>query len=130
VLAISAELDLRENRLDAAGEQLTCAWTTATRLADPCWLAVTGRGLGLLAARRGNTGTAIQWLDGAYHQTSDLPPLVCRWIDIATLDAICDVTTTAGLPRARAAVAELTGLSERARMPAYAAKARDYLTRL
>lgn len=130
VLAVSAELDLHEGRLDAAGEQLTCAWTTATRLADRCWLAVTGRGLGLLAARRGNTAEALQWLDGAYHQTANLPPLVCRWIDIATLDAICDVTTTAGLPRARAAVAELAGLAAHAGMPAYAAKARGYLTRL
>jgi len=68
VLAVSAELDLHEDRLDPAGEQLTCAWTLATRLADPCWLAVTGRGLGLLAARRGNTAEAMQWLDGAYHQ--------------------------------------------------------------
>jgi len=130
VLAVSAELDLHEDRLDPAGEQLTCAWTLATRLADPCWLAVTGRGLGLLAARRGNTAEAMQWLDGAYHQTSDLPPLVCRWIDAATLDAICDVATSHRLPRARAAVAELTGLGEQARMPAYAARARTYRARL
>lgn len=130
VLAVSAELDLHENRLDAAGERLTCAWMTATRLADPCWLAVTGRGLGLLAARRGNVAEAMQWLDGAYHQTGDLPPLVCRWIDAATLDAICDVATANGLPRAGAAVAELAGLGERARMPAYAARARGYRSHL
>jgi DNA-binding SARP family transcriptional activator len=130
VLAVSAELDLHEDRLDAAGEQLTCAWTTATRLADPCWLAVTGRGLGLLAARRGNAAEAMQWLDGAYHQTGDQAPLVCRWIDAATLDAICDVATTSRLPRARAVVAELAALSEHARMPEYAGRARAYQARL
>jgi tetratricopeptide (TPR) repeat protein len=130
VLAVSAELDLHENRLDAAGEQLTCAWTIATRLADPCWLAVTGRGLGLLAARRGNIAEAMQWLDGAYHQTSDLPPLVCRWIDAATLDAICDVATTHRQPRAKAAVAELASLGEHARMPEYSGRARTYQARL
>jgi hypothetical protein len=42
--------------------------------AAPGRLAVTGRGLGLLAARRGNTAEAMRSLDGAYHQTSDLPP--------------------------------------------------------
>jgi DNA-binding SARP family transcriptional activator len=126
VLAVAAELDLREDRLESAGEQLTAAWTLATGLADPCWLAVTGRGLGLLAARRGDTATALQWLDGAYHQTGDLPPLVCRWIDAATLDAICEVTTAAGLPRAGAAVAELAALGERARMPLYADRARTH----
>jgi hypothetical protein len=130
VLAVSAELDLHENRLDSAGEQLACAWTTATRLADPCWLSVTGRGLGLLAARRGNVAEAMQWLDGAYHQTSDVPPLVCRWIDAATLDAICDVATTNALPRAAAAVAELAALSEQARMPGYTAQAHVYRSRL
>jgi DNA-binding SARP family transcriptional activator len=130
VLAVCAELDLHENRLDAAGERLTGAWMTATRLADPCWLAVTGRGLGLLAARRGNVAEAMQWLDAAYHHTSELPPLVCRWIDAATLDAICDVSTTNGLPRATAAVAELAALSEHARMPGYVARARVYRSHL
>lgn len=130
VLAVSAELDLHENRLDAAGEQLTCAWTTAIRLADPCWLSVTGRGLGLLAARRGNVAEAMQWLDGAYHPTSDVQPLVCRWIDAATLDAICDVATTNGLPRAVAAVAELAAMSQRDRMPGYAGRADVYRSRL
>ena len=126
VLAVAAELDLHENRPDSAGEQLAAAWTTATRLADPCWLAVAGRGLGLLAAHRGDIPEAMQWLDGAYHQTTDLPPLVCRWIDAATLDTICEVATTHDLPRAPTAVAELAALSETARMPAYAARADAY----
>lgn len=130
VLVVSAELDLHEDRLDAAGERLTGAWTTATRLADPCWLAVAARGLGLLAARRGRPAEAMQWLDGAYHQATDVSPLVCRWIDAATLDAICDVTTTFALPRAQAAVAELADLSRHARMPAYAARARAHQARL
>jgi DNA-binding SARP family transcriptional activator len=130
VLAVSAELDVHEDRLDAAGEQLSVAWTIATRLADPCWLSITGRGLGLLAARQGRPAEAMQWLDGAYHQTSDLPPLVCRWIDVATLDTICEVATAFTLPRATAAVAELAGLSQHARMPAYAARARAYQARL
>lgn len=129
-LAISGELDLLEGRIDTAGEQLTCAWTMATRLGDPCWLAVTGRGLGLLAARRGDTAEAMQWFDGAYHQTSDLPPLICRWIDAATLDAICDVAATHRLPRARAAVAELAALGEHAGMPEYSSRARTYEGRL
>lgn len=130
VLAVSAELDLLEDRLESAGEQLGAAWALATELGDPCWLAVIGRGLGLLAARRGNVDEAMQWLDGAYHQTTDLPPPICRWIDAATLDAICDVTTVHGLPRATAAVAELAGLSEYTRMPEYSARARTYRARL
>ncbi|GIE03207.1 hypothetical protein Adu01nite_45570 [Paractinoplanes durhamensis] len=126
VLAVAAELDLHEGRLDDAGQQLAAAWTTAVRLADPCWLSVTGRGLGMLAARRGNPAEAMQWLDGAYHRTTDRPPLICRWMDAATLDAICDVATAFRLPRAEAAVAELTALSTKARLPGYAAKARHY----
>ncbi|MET3425904.1 DNA-binding SARP family transcriptional activator [Actinoplanes tereljensis] len=126
VLAIAAELDLHEGRLDEAGQRLAAAWTTAVRLGDPCWLSVTGRGLGLLAARRGNPAEAIRWLDGAYHRTTDRPPLICRWMDAATLDSICDVATAFRLPRARAAVAELASLGARARLPIYAARARAY----
>ncbi|GIM91371.1 AfsR/SARP family transcriptional regulator [Paractinoplanes toevensis] len=126
VLAIAAELDLHEGRLDEAGQQLAAAWTTTLRLADPCWLSVTGRGLGLLAARRGDPTEAMRWLDGAYHRATDRPPLICRWMDAATLDSICEVATTFRLPRARAAVAELVALSSTARLPGYAARARTY----
>ncbi|MEU4624749.1 BTAD domain-containing putative transcriptional regulator [Actinoplanes sp. NPDC023801] len=130
VQAVSAELDIREDRLDSAGELLSCAWTTAVRLADPCWLAITGRGLGLLAARQGDVPAAMRWLDSAYHRTSDLPPQVCRWIDAATIDTICDVATTHRLPRAAASVTELEALAHHARMPLYAARARTYRARL
>ncbi|MEV6299980.1 BTAD domain-containing putative transcriptional regulator [Actinoplanes sp. NPDC051861] len=130
VLAVSAELDLLENRFDAAGEQLATAWTSAVQLADPCWLAITGRGLGLLAARQGDPAGAIQWLDSAYHRTDHLPPQVCRWIDAATIDTICEVATTYRLPRAAASVAELAALAEHARMPQYAARARAFQHRL
>jgi DNA-binding SARP family transcriptional activator len=130
VQTVSAELDLREDRLDSAGELLSCAWTTAVQLADPCWLAITGRGLGLLAARQGDVTAAMRWLDSAYHQTNDLPPQVCRWIDAATIDTISDVATTHRLPRAMASVAELEALAHLARMPLYAARARAYRARL
>ncbi|MEU4236360.1 BTAD domain-containing putative transcriptional regulator [Actinoplanes sp. NPDC026619] len=129
-LAVAAELDLHEGRLDEAGQQLAAAWTAAVRLSDPCWLSVTRRGLGLLAARRGNPAEALQWLDGAYHPATDRPPPICRWMDADTLDAICDVATTFRLPRARAAVAELAALGSQTRMPVYAAKARTYATLL
>jgi DNA-binding SARP family transcriptional activator len=130
VLAVSAELDLHEDRVAAAGEQLSGAWTSAVRLADPCWLAITGRGLGALAARQGDATAALQWLDSAYHRTDHLPPQVCRWIDAATIDTICDVSITYRLPRAAARVAELAALADRARMPWYAARARSYQARL
>ncbi|MEU4157230.1 BTAD domain-containing putative transcriptional regulator [Actinoplanes sp. NPDC026670] len=124
--AVSAELDLLEGRADSAGELLACAWTAAVELADPCWLAITGRGLGLLAARQGDVTAAMQWLDSAYHQTGAGLPQVCRWIDAATIDTICEVATAYGLPRAAAGVAELEALAVRARMPRYAARARYF----
>lgn len=130
VLAVSAELDLHEGRPGSAGEQLACAWTTAVELADPCWLAITGRGLGLLAAHQGDIAGAMRWLDSAYHRTDNLPPQVCRWIDAATIDTICDVATTHRLPRAAAAIAELEALAHHARMPRYVARARAYRSRL
>jgi DNA-binding SARP family transcriptional activator len=126
VLAVAAELNLHQDRLDEAGQQLAASWTTAVRLGDPCWLSIAGRGLGLLAARRGNPAEAMQWLDGAYHRTTDRPPLICRWMDAATLDAICDVATTYRLPRAAPAVAELAALGNDTRMPFYTARARAY----
>jgi len=94
VLAIQAELDLEEGNLDLAGERLTGAWSLATRLSDPCWLSVVGRGLGVLAARRDNPDEALLWLDGAYREPDHGVPLVSRWIDAATLDSICDLTTS------------------------------------
>jgi len=130
VLAQSAELDLHEGRFDTAGEQLACAWTSAVQLGDPCWLAIVGRGLGLLAARHGDPTTAMRWLDSAYYRPDGKPPQVSRWINTATIDTICDVATTHELPRAAANVAELEAVADHTRMPAYAVRTRAYQARL
>jgi DNA-binding SARP family transcriptional activator len=129
VLALSAELDLHEGRLDQAGEQLACAWAMATDLHDQCWLSVTGRALGLLAERRGNLKEALRWLDGARTEPSDNPK-ICRWIDVSTLDSICDISATHRLPRAQAMISQLADLSTTAGMPDYLARSRAYAAKL
>jgi len=129
VLVLSAEFDLHGGRLEEAGEQLTCAWTIASELHDRCWLSVTGRGLGLLAERRGDVQEAVAWLDGACATPSDNPQ-TCRWMEISALDSLCEVSVRHRLPQARSLVAQLSGVATSAAMPHYLARSRTYTTRL
>jgi tetratricopeptide (TPR) repeat protein len=129
VLALSAEVDLHQGRLDQAGEQLAGAWAMATELRDRCWLSVTGRALGLLAERRGNLQEALRWLDDARTDPDDNPK-ICRWIEVSTLDSICDISTTHRLPRARTMISQLAGISATSGMPDYLARSRAYAARI
>jgi DNA-binding SARP family transcriptional activator len=129
VLALSAEIDLHQGRLDQAGEQLACAWAMATELRDHCWLSVTGRALGLLAEHRGDLTEALRWLDDARADSGD-NPTICRWIEVNTLDSICDISTTHRLPRAHAMISRLAEVSAAADMPGSLARSRAYAARI
>ena len=101
----------------------------ATELRDRCWLSVTGRALGLLAERRGNLKEALGWLDDACADPDDNPK-ICRWIEVSTLDSICDISARHRLPRARTMISQLAGISAMAGMPDYLARSRAYAARM
>ena len=49
-----AEVDLLHGRIDQAADRFEHAFALGCQLADPCWEGIAGRGLGLVAAARGD----------------------------------------------------------------------------
>ena len=85
-----AELDLVGGDLDRAEERFEHAFALGCQVGDPCWESVALRGVGLVAAARGDVTRALELLLDA--------PRVCRrlpdtysWIDAYGLDALCAV---------------------------------------
>jgi hypothetical protein len=85
-----AEVDLACGDVDRAEERLEHAFALGCQVGDPCWESVAMRGLGLVAAARGELGRAFELLLDA--------PKVCRrlpdtylWIEAYGLDALCAV---------------------------------------
>jgi DNA-binding SARP family transcriptional activator len=88
--AMLALVDLRENRIDAAGDALEHAFTIACQIADPCWEGIACRGLGLVEAARGRAPQALAWLtDGRARCNRVAHPY--QWIHGWILDGMCAI---------------------------------------
>jgi len=61
-LSWRAEVAMRAGRLDEAAELFSRAHTLALEVGDPCWESLACRGLGLVAAQRGDQTTAARLL--------------------------------------------------------------------
>ncbi|GIH22097.1 hypothetical protein Aph01nite_04070 [Acrocarpospora phusangensis] len=83
---LQAELDLHAERLEEAGDALEHAWELACQLGDPCWEAMSARGLGLLNATRADYATAVKWQDEATFRCVRVPDRY-QWIHAYALDA-------------------------------------------
>jgi len=85
-----ALVDLREKRVDAAGDALEHAFTIACQIADPCWEGIACRGLALVVAARGRSPQALAWLtDGRARCTRVAHPY--QWIHGWILDGMCSI---------------------------------------
>lgn len=101
-----AELDLLRGDLDRAEERFEHAFALGCQVGDPCWESIAIRGLGLVAAARGDVSRALELL-------LDAPP-VCRrlpdtylWIEAYGLDALCSVAVEQGAEAAPRWIDEL-----------------------
>jgi tetratricopeptide (TPR) repeat protein len=111
--AMLALVDLREKRVDAAGDALDHAFTIACQVSDPCWEAIACRGLGLVEAARGRSPQALAWLtDGRARCTRVAHPY--QWIHGWVLDGMCSIGHRDD--RARGWIDELESLASRTGM--------------
>lgn len=105
-----AELALRAGRIDEAGDRFAHAHALALEVADPCWESLACRGLGLVAAARGDTDTAARMLHDA--------PAACRrftdayvWVEAYGLAAQAAHAVSRGLPHGPGLVNDLDRLA-------------------
>jgi tetratricopeptide (TPR) repeat protein len=86
--ALLADVDLAEDRVDAASTAYEHAHAQALQLGDPCWEGLAARGLGLVAAHQGDAATALHWITEARHRCVRLPDAYL-WVEGYCLDALC-----------------------------------------
>jgi DNA-binding SARP family transcriptional activator len=113
--SLRGDVDLALGHVDAAEERYEHAFALGCQVGDPCWEGVAARGLGAVAAARGQVDEAITWFLDARQRSVRLPDGY-RWVDAYTLDALAALAVDRGDPRARAWANELALLAAGAGM--------------
>jgi DNA-binding SARP family transcriptional activator len=127
--ALLADVDLAEGKIDAAQAAYEHAHALAVQFADPCWEGIAGRGLGLIADRRGDSETAVRLVTEARMRCVRLPD-AWLWVEGFCLDALCKLTIEQQRPEAKRCVADLEALATRTGMHEFAVHAYLYRSRL
>ena len=85
-----AEVDLVCGEVDAAEDRFEHAFALSCQVGDPCYESAAMRGLGLVAAARGDLARALELLLDAPKINRRLPDTYL-WIEAYGLDALCSV---------------------------------------
>jgi hypothetical protein len=113
--AFRAEIDLLRGHIDEAADRFDHAFALGCQLGDPCWEGVAGRGIGLVAAARGESLHAVEILQDALGRCARLPDAYL-WGRAHVLDALCTVALAQGLPGASRWVHQLLDIAARSGM--------------
>jgi DNA-binding SARP family transcriptional activator len=124
-----AELDLLDGDLDAAEERFEHAFALGCQVGDPCWESVAARGLGLVAAERGDVTRALELLVDAPTFCRRLPDTYL-WIEAYGLDALCSLALEHGAEGGGRWIGELEATAARHGMRELLARATIYRARL
>lgn len=84
------EIDLIRGDLASAEARYEHAFALGCQVGDPCWESISLRGLGLVAAARGDVARALELLVEAPRLCRRLPDTYL-WIEVYALDALCSV---------------------------------------
>ena len=107
-----AEIDLVEGDIAAAESRFEHAFAVGCEVGDPCWESVAARGLGLVAAARGDIPRALELLSDAPRLCRRLPDTYL-WIEVYGLDALCAVAIENGAASTARWVEQLEFMSAR-----------------
>lgn len=121
-LAFIAETQLLAGQVDVAERTFRTAHAMSQQIGDPCWESLGARGLGVIAARRGEVDAAMEYLHDA-SRLCDRFPDTYLWLEAYARDALCAVATSHGDPNASAMISDLEQLAARTGMRELLARA-------
>src|SRR5207342_612401 len=106
------ELDLLLGDLDAAEARFEHAFALGCQVGDACWESIGMRGLGMVAAARGDVPRALDLLADAPRLCRRLPDTYL-WIEAYGLDALCAVAVEHGAESAPRWIDQLEEMTAR-----------------
>ena len=113
--ALQGEVHLARHEPALAAQTLERAFARACHLGDPCWEAISARGLALVAEAAGRTGEAFDTLlDARTRSTRVADPYV--WVHVHILDALCTLGRTHDHPETAHWVGAMRELASRTGM--------------
>jgi DNA-binding SARP family transcriptional activator len=127
--SLLAEVELRTGTLDAAEARFERAFALGRQLDDPCFESIAERGLGLVAAARGQFHRGHELLADAPRRSRRRPDSYL-WIEAYGLDALCDLAIARGSPCAARWVEQLEAVAGRCGMRELLARAWLHRARL
>ncbi|MGH3737799.1 MAG: hypothetical protein ACRDT6_19635 [Micromonosporaceae bacterium] len=127
--ALRAELDLRVGDVDGAARRFEHAYALGTQLGDPCWESIACRGLGLVAAARGELPRAFALLDEAPRACRRLPDSYL-WVEAYGLEALCGLGVAHGAASTGQWLDEMEALASRHGMRELLVRATAHRARL
>ncbi|PVG83252.1 SARP family transcriptional regulator [Nocardioides gansuensis] len=127
--SLLAEVDLLEGDLHAASGAFEHAHAMAVQLDDPCWEGMAGRGLGLVAAARGDISEGMDRLADARTRCVRVPDAYL-WIEGYCLDALCGLAVAHDPRQASQHIDDLEALAARTGMRELVARAYAHRGRL
>lgn len=127
--ALLADVDLQGGSRHRATELFEHALALGEQIGDPCWESLAVRGLGLVAAARGEVDKGMELLDEAARRCRRLPDTYL-WIEAYALDALCDLGVREAPSLSLPWIAELEGIAGRAGMRELTLRAALHRTRL
>jgi DNA-binding SARP family transcriptional activator len=123
------EIDLALGDLDTAEARFEHAYALGCQVGDACWESIGIRGLGLVAAARGDGARALDLLVDAPKLCRRLPDTYL-WIEVYGLDALCAVAVDNGARGAVGWINELERISARRGIRELLLRATVYRARL
>jgi DNA-binding SARP family transcriptional activator/osmotically-inducible protein OsmY len=126
---LRAEVDRMRGFDEAAEERFQHAFTLACEIQDPCWEAFAARGIGLIAAGRGNPQAAGRWLEEARTRCTRWPDRY-EWAHAWVLDAAAGLAVEREDVRAKELAGRLEENASRATLRELVARALIHRARL
>jgi DNA-binding SARP family transcriptional activator len=124
-----AEVELLRGRIDEAADRFEHAFALGCQLADPCWEGIAGRGLGLVAAARGDAQGATAILLDTLQRCARLPDAYV-WGSAYVLDSLCELAIAQRHDLAPTWVGQLMAISARTGMRELVARSHWHRARL
>ena len=123
------EIDLMHGDVATAEERFEHAYAVGCEVGDPCWESIAMRGLGLVAAARGDVSRALELLVEAPKRCRRLPDTYL-WIEAYGLDALCSVAVDSGASSGPLWIDQLESITARRGMRQLLVRATLYRARL